>query len=398
MPYIPPPRGRKNHLNLSIRTNAHDRNTQTNLLSADTTFTSGLRRIRSSQVSLASLVDGQQAVSDTSSHSPHPMSISQHILTSSEDLTKFPSQSLHSFSFSQPRDPNAILESRQNVLRKSIDYMKDKLYGMTSRKPWTDEQRCALPVDIYDRDKDVLESLKRAKLIPEYWDETNLPPPTAPAEVLLDPFEAIDAAAEPLTMPNRKTRTPTDLAGYRLQAKVFDAVTKPYSASTSVAVSPTLWSTDRRMSINLPPSSTGQISGVVPIHSATRLAPNMQAIFSTEACAPWKILNANDLACLEFDVNEQEIKRGISILECFEFGRRDWVEERLAGGSPPSDVSSDTANADFPIDIPAKDESVVLCGEVVRMRKIKDETDGKQTTFAASLWVKEKVHPINSAC
>src|SRR5437660_8732986 len=104
MPYIAPsPPGRENNLNVCIRSNMFVRNTQTTLLSADTTFTSGLRRIRSSQLSLVSLLDGQHTTtSDMPLQSVHSIPLSQHnILTSSEDLTKFPSESLHSFSFSQ---------------------------------------------------------------------------------------------------------------------------------------------------------------------------------------------------------------------------------------------------------------------------------------------------------
>src|SRR5271156_4520509 len=101
MPYISPPQKQRNHLNLSVKTNYVYRNTQTNLLSADTTFTSGLRRIRSSQVSLASLLDGQPNTSQstTQPNQPHPLTASHNMLTSTEDLTKFPSESLHSFSF-----------------------------------------------------------------------------------------------------------------------------------------------------------------------------------------------------------------------------------------------------------------------------------------------------------
>ena len=258
------------------------------------------------------------------------------MFTSTEDLTKFPSESLHSFSFSQPRDPTAILESRQNVLRKSIDYMKDKLHGGAPPTPWAEQALTASPVDIYtlSNDEDVLQSLRRANLIPDYWDETNLPPPTAPVAVVEDPFDALDG--EPLTM-RRKKRTPTDLSGYKFQAKLFDVVTKPYSINVapSASMTPSFSPVDRRMSIHL---INGQIPGgaapgVVPVHTTTRLAPTMQAIFSTEATAPWKILNANDLACLEFAVGEQDIKRGVSILDCFEQGRREWVQERLEGST-----------------------------------------------------------------
>ena len=129
------------------------------------------------------------------------------MFTSTEDLAKFPSESLHSFSFSQPRDPTAILESRQHVLRKSIDYMKDKLHGGAPTTPWTEQSLTSSPVDLrtFSKDEDILQSLKRANLIPEYWDETNLPFPTAPLPVVDNPFDALEG--EPLTMRTEKTNS-----------------------------------------------------------------------------------------------------------------------------------------------------------------------------------------------
>lgn len=417
MPYLSPPRKAKNKSKLPIIFTDYARNTQTNLLSADTTFSSGLRRIRSSQVSLSSLLDGKPtpAHSPTQSTHPVPLSAQHNMLTSAEDLTKFPSESLHSFSFSQPRDPTAILESRQNVLRKSIDYMKDKLHGGAPTTPWAETTLGTSPIDMrtFSKDEDVLQSLKRANLIPEYWDETSLPPPTAPITTVENPFDSIDT--ELLTMPNRKQkkRTPTDLSGYKMQAKLFDAVTKPYSINTSapIPVTPSSSRDDRRLSMHLITSQVpgGAAPGVVPIHTTTRLAPTMQAIFSTENVAPWKILNANDLSCLEFGVTEQEIKRGVSILEYFDSGRREWVESRLKGlqGTSPtifdetkSFDSFETTATEFPDVLPKADpgqgkdeakERVVLCGEVVSMRKMKQKDGAKKIHMAASLWVKEKV-------
>jgi protein-serine/threonine kinase len=391
-------------LKILIKADYNCRNTQSNLLSADTTFSSGLRRIRSSQVSLSSLLDVQPTQSLPSA--PASLSTQHNMLTSTEDLTKFPSESLHSFSFSQPRDPAAILESRQNVLRKSIDYMKDRLHGGAPVTPWAEQALISSPVDMHNlsQDEDVLLSLKRANLIPEYWDETNLPPPTAPLTVVENPFDYFDG--EPLTMRGKK-RTPTDLSVCKLQAKLFDAVTKPYSINVpaSISVTPSFPSIDRRMS--MPQLITSQIPGsavpgVVPVHTTTRLAPTMQAIFSTEAIEPWRILNANDLACLEFAVGEQDIKRGVSILDCFENGRRAWVQERLRGST--RDTVSQDESESTKQDMVTKDdtrnnrdegkERVVLCGEVVSMRKMKDDRTQKTSPMAASLWVKEKVDSI----
>ena len=406
MPYISPPRKIRGPpiLKISIKADYNGRSTQSNLLSSDTTFSSGLRRIRSSQVSLSSLLDAQTAQSQPSA--PVPVSTQHNMLTSTEDLTKFPSESLHSFSFSQPRDPTAILESRQNVLRKSIDYMKDKLHGGAPVTPWAEQALTSTPVDMQtlSRDEDVLQSLKRANLIPEYWDETNLPPSTAPVTVVENPFDTLDGV--PLVM-SRKKRTPTDLSSYKFQAKLLDAVTKPYSISIPVPIpiTPSFSPIERRTSMHLITSQIpGSVApGVVPVHTTTRLAPTMQAIFSTEAVEPWKILNANDLACLEFAVGEQDIKRGVSILDCFEHGRRAWVQERLRGSINTADTVSLDESESTKQDMIAEDdttknkdegkERVVLCGEVVSMRKMKDDGTSKISPMAASLWVKEKVFP-----
>lgn len=409
MPYISPPRKirRPPILEISIKADNNGRNTQSTLLSADTTFSSGLRRIRSSQVSLSSLLDvqpsssQQQSPTQSTTHAS-PLTYQHNMLTSTEDLTKFPSESLHSFSFSQPRDPTAILESRQHVLRKSIDYMKDKLYGGAPTTPWTEQSLTGSPVDLrtFSQDEDLLQSLKRANLIPDYWDETNLPLPTAPLPVVDNPFDALEG--EPLAM-RQKRRTPTDLSGYKFQAKLFDAVTKPYSINVPPAapITPSFSPVDRRTSMHL---INGQITGsatpgVIPVHTTTRLAPTMQAIFSTEATAPWKILNANDLACLEFSVGEQDIKRGVSILDCFEPGRREWVQERLKGSTTIDSVSRETESTKGDVsedDAIKKDEAkerVVLCGEIVSMRKMNNHGTSKSSSMAASLWVKEKAFP-----
>jgi hypothetical protein len=245
-------------------------------------------------------------------------------------------------------------------------------------------------------------------LIPDYWNETNLPLPSAPAVVVENPFDIQDS--DPLTMLHRKKRTPTDLSGYKMQAKLLDAVTKPYSMNTSaqVPMTPSFSPVgDRRMSLHVLPSQPGgAIAGAVPVHTTTRLAPTMQAIFSTEATAPWKILNANDLACLEFGVSEQEIKRGVSILECFEHGRREWVEERLKGSTSSDDTkSSESSDSTKQENVTVDDnertkdegkERVVLCGEVISMRKMKEDGTAKRSPLAASLWVKEKVFQLST--
>ena len=329
------------------------------------------------------------------------------MFTSCEDLTKFSSESLHSFSYSQPRDPAAILESRQSILRKSIDYMKDKLHGVGPITPWSDQNFTASPVETtLLKDDDVLQTLKRANLIPDYWDETSLPLATAPLGVIENPFDNIET--EPLTI-RRKKRTPTDVSGFKLQAKLFDAVTKPYSLNspTPLPPDPSLSPIERKLSIALISSQLSgatPIPGVVPLRTTARLAPTMEAIFLTEAQSPWKILNANDLVCLEFGISQQDIKRGVTILECFEHGRQEWIRERLKGTSSDSGSSDEFESTRHDTldgsNVKAKEEPgerVLLCGDVVTMRKMNTGDRSQQATMAASLWVKEKV-PLKTCC
>jgi hypothetical protein len=225
---------------------------------------------------------------------------------------------------------------------------------------------------------------------------------TAPIDVVENSFDMVDT--EPLTI-RRKKRTPTDVSGLKFQAKLFDAVTKPYSlnGSATLPMDPSMSALERKLSIALMSSQTTgttSVPVVVPVHTTTRFAPTMQAIFSTEAESPWKILNANDLACLEFGISEQDIKRGISILECFEPGRQEWIRERLKGmyndtGSSDESESTrhDTSDEDSVKPREEPNERVLLCGDVVTMRQMKTKDLNKTATMAASLWVKEKVSP-----
>ena len=48
------------------------------------------------------------------------------------------------------------------------------------------------------------------------------------------------------------------------------------------------------------------------------------------------------LLVLNSAVGEQDIKRGVSILDCFEPGRREWVQERLEGSTTIESVSQET--------------------------------------------------------
>ena len=76
------------------------------------------------------------------------------------------------------------------------------------------------------------------------------------------------------------------------------------------------------------------------------------------------------------------------------------MQDKLKGSSTTDTVSLDnsetTKNEVISDDETNKSkeeakERVVLCGEVVSMKKMKDDDPAKKTAMAASLWVKEKV-------
>src|SRR5437762_1558697 len=54
------------------------------------------------------------------------------VLTFHEDLSRFPSESLHSFSFTQQSEE--YIHSRQNILKRSIEFMRDRLGWAASNK------------------------------------------------------------------------------------------------------------------------------------------------------------------------------------------------------------------------------------------------------------------------
>ncbi|KAI2637355.1 hypothetical protein GGS21DRAFT_511188 [Xylaria nigripes] len=98
---------------------------------------SGLRRIRQSISPRSSVIPSSIAPSSRSSTSlarsvSLNMGLSQGPLASAsrspkfaEDLSRFPSESLHSFSFAHQSED--ILQNRQSVLKRSLEFMKDRM-------------------------------------------------------------------------------------------------------------------------------------------------------------------------------------------------------------------------------------------------------------------------------
>lgn len=214
-------------------------------------------------------------------------------------------------------------------------------------------------------------------------------------------------------------RTYTDLNSASLKNKLMDTLAQPYTSTDPFA------------------SLTGSMAGLgIPIPAlhthSSKWTPVSQAVFRTEAQAPWTIIAANDLSCLIFGVTQSEVRR-LSILEVVQKEHRQWLEAKLRDPStdatarapvqasrpniqavnpkfrglgngvtaqllskPPSrekanrraqtddGYGSSTRNTRTPNHPGNKSRGVLLCGDVVPIQK-RDGAKG-----SASVWVMEK--------
>jgi protein-serine/threonine kinase len=371
---------------------------------------SGLRRIRQQPTSRlpGSGLASQRALSlhitPPSSRRPSssgPSAPPSPIEAFSEDLTRFPSESLHSFSFATQSEE--LIHNRQNVLKRSIDFMRDK-WGWAASSPGIANAQAKLSGD--QEVQSMLELLTRANLIGQdaagAHGMVTLGPLTGPAEMsgenifekgfvaharsespepIVEPLPlqvqkgfgsdivSIDGAearsearsipasdlvsdvsslkttgsSPPPQRPQRASlkRTLTDLSPLTIQNQLNDALAQPYNQNNQnqQMLSPTSMSAVARE----PPNSSGPHSGVPTPHGhGSRWVPAAQAIFTTEAQAPWTITSANDLACLVFGVTRAEVRK-LGILEVVRKERRKWLEEKLrdpeVGSKATRDIS-----------------------------------------------------------
>jgi protein-serine/threonine kinase len=258
-----------------------------------------------------------------------------------------------------------------------------------------------------------------------------IPAPTSPQDLVFvvgHGDNSIAKATEAATVRMGMKRTYTDIAPLTLQTKLVDALARPYMARESNG-------NNQLLSPSVIPSLGKPMSIASSANHGQKWAPAAQAIFTTEAKAPWTILAANDLACLVFGVTRAEIKK-LSMLEVVREDRRKWLEDKLAqpgaeaaaakaraasAGKIPRSSQSTTSNLAMRGGITAlllskpsswqkarlksqADESssskprksmngegagkgargVLLCGDVVPIQK------RNGSTGSASLWVKEK--------
>ena len=343
-----------------------------------------------------------------------PASPGSPTLNLSEDLSRFPTESLHSFSFAHQSED--ILHNRQNVMKRSIDFMRDRL-GWAANNPGIINAQAKASGDV--EFQSMLELLARANVYGgKEFDEYQLQagPLTGPVHVDTNIFERtfaerstspdqsdeqsptrvqVDGLGEPfsrplstqskdsnhlsphgthssqssidvdsLPVPGRLKaaraelkRTYTDTSSLSLQTKLMDALAKPYvaneNAKTDHLLSPPIvpsFGKSLNTGIHTPGTHT---PGVVHGYSS-RWAPAAQAIFTTESSAPWTILAANDLACLVFGVTKAEIRK-LGILECVREDKRGWLEERLRAPGAEALVKSrsPTAKTTKPVSTPS---------------------------------------------
>ncbi|KAF2488780.1 Pkinase-domain-containing protein [Lophium mytilinum] len=311
-------------------------------------------------------------------------------LNFSEDLSRFPSESLHSFSFAHQSEE--FIHSRQNVLKRSIDFMRDRLgwaasnpglanaqaklsgdqevqsmmelltranligqdasraYGLGSKGPLTGPPDMS-GENIFDKsflprsespDSFGDDISPRAERIPESTRELGLLPSETPNPILSKPVETADLSGNqtfgtsdmvespppPLLSPRAALkRTLTDTASLTIQSQLNDALAQPYlisdQGSNNHLTSPTGVPQTSHPNMSGPHSA-----GPAPHGHGSRWAPAAQAIFTTEAQAPWTITAANDLACLVFGVTRAEVRK-LGILEVVREERRKWLEDKL---------------------------------------------------------------------
>jgi len=284
-----------------------------------------------------------------------------------EDLHRFPLESLHSFSFAQQSEE--LLHSRQNLLKRSMDFMRDRMGWAASNAGLASAQANATG----DSDlQNMMDLLTRAHVLEE--DHTNRTL-TGPADVNGEniferafsergsPISTRDAPQESapgsqatsdssqllstlssndrIPQPRRSLvsapssgrvslkRTYTDLNSASLKNKLMETLAQPYTSMDTFA--------------SLSSSTAGLGFPMPALHThSSKWTPVSQAVFRTEAKAPWTILAANDISCLIFGVTQSEVRR-LSILEVVQKEHRQWLEAKLQ--DPSTDA---TARAPIP--------------------------------------------------
>ncbi|KAK2729130.1 serine threonine protein [Colletotrichum kahawae] len=395
---------------------------------------SGLRRIRqqpssraptlpssSNPASRSSSIGLSRSTSMTTLMANAPgMSFSSHPSSPnfSEDLSRFPSESLHSFSFAHQSEE--YIHNRQNVLKRSIEFMKDRMgWSVSSSDVALASAQARAAGDI--ETQNMLDLLARAQLVGagnlptndqaligpltgpaqvsgENLFEANFIPRTSSPEPSHSPCESPTTTQPKPFFPAREespqkkqeekpkplsgdaesessSRTPTNESGTttktspppsrRLSLKRTLTDTLPVSvhqqlietmAQPYLAAHEALASptTAHPLSAGNMPSALG---AAVHGHS-TRWVPAAQAIFTTESKPPWTIIAANDLACLVFGVTKAEVRK-MGILEVVQEERRAWLEKKLLQMEPEESLNHEAEDIPVPSPPPASSTSLL---------------------------------------
>ncbi|TIA39851.1 Pkinase-domain-containing protein [Aureobasidium pullulans] len=438
---------------------------------------SGLRRIRQSHARQPTSPQLQTSRSPSLNlnlpSQPLPASLpsgpSSPTLPFGEDLSRFPSESLHSFSFAHQSETS--LHNRQMILKRSVDFLKDRP-GWGAANPAILNAQAKITGD--QEAQSMVELLQRANLLgpdnnslqapglgiigaplsgpadpsadnifeksfaplsesPKDFDDGLVMSPTSPKSFKSGKSSEERDSLHPEPKRISLKRTYTDTSGLSLQHRLADALAKPYHAADVPRRAEALTPSHVPSALHTSKSTTSlPVAGSASHghgHGHGRQSAAAQAIFTTDARAPWTITAANDLACLVFGVTRAEVRK-MGIMEVIRPERRKWLENKLrhpdsdlynqnnkspnhspsssalAKGSgvtakllskPPArqtyqsrrsktvngiDSASTTRRA---VSNPSqKSRGVLLCGDVVPIQKRNGDIG------SASLWVKEK--------
>lgn len=376
-----------------------------------------------------------------SNHSlPTPRGPLSPSLSYKEDLTRFPTESLHSFSFAQQSED--LLHGRQNVLKRCIDFMKDKL-GWANNRVGLVTAQAKISGD--EELQTMVDLLTRANVLSNVSgdrdDQGMAGPMTGPAHTDgTNPFERaffprgestgqtnhnMLPESDSRDMERRKTlvditnkaendqnsrvsstfessqmssgrpglkRTRTDLSLLSLQTKLSEALSRPYKAKEDShedsLLSPTPMSALTR-------SMTASTQVPLVVHGQTsRWAPPTQAIFTTEAKSPWTILAANDLACLVFGIKKAEVRK-LSILEIMREEDKAWLEAKLKSPGTEADAKARQQESKSRRASPTSATSAMGGGITARLLSKPSSREQKAQKVGASTSQKENSIPAD---
>lgn len=339
-----------------------------------------------------------------------------------EDLSKFPSESLHSFSYAHLSEE--YLHNRHNVIKRSLEYMKDHMNWTSSSEAGIASAQARAMGDV--EAQSMLELLAKAQLV----GAGNLPqaasslvgPLTGPADVSGgNVFEKqFVTGPEAFVSQSPTVLTPREEPTSDLKESVIEEENEtnleqdsstvppvPRTSATSLGATTGVEAKDgRSQSVRAPkpPPLKRTFTDTLPVslqdklidtlaqpflmgppgepvlsplaaHSvsaagfpsalgsivhghSSRWVPATQAIFTTESQPPWTILAANDLACLVFGVTKAEVRK-MGILEVVQDERRAWLEKKLLAGG--DDDPEDGARDQAP-PTPAASAATALLG------------------------------------